>query len=141
MFAQAPKLFAMLALSGDSILETSNDRKKEECDKLDRIELQLGPAGLAKMIECGGDFPMAFKHAKAFCATGRATGDDSKVTPSAEGVHLNEGSCDVSSQPGSNGHRSLHLPADGTGSDGEKMCDAVCTKAKAQVYLCMLLYV
>ena len=60
--AQAPKLSAMLVMAGD--------RKKETCDKLDAMELELGSAGLTQLIECGGDFPAAYKHAKAFCATG-----------------------------------------------------------------------
>ena len=59
MFAQVPNLLAMLDLSGD--------RKKEACDKLDRYDPRLGPGGLAQLVECGGDFPAAFRNAKTFC--------------------------------------------------------------------------
>ena len=55
------------------MLDMSGDRKKEACDKLDSFELELGSAGLTESMECGGDYPAAYKHAKAFCAN---DGDD-----------------------------------------------------------------
>ena len=58
-----PVTFAQVS----AVLIMSGDGKKEACDKLDAIELELGSTGLTH--PCGGDYPAAHKHAKAFCAT------------------------------------------------------------------------
>ena len=117
VFAQAQNLLGISQMSGD--------RKREACDKLDNIESQIGPAAAARLTECGGDYPAALQQAIAVCGS----------------FGLNEDSCDFASQPGYNDRRSLQGLSDGPDSDGERMCNAVCTKAKAQVHLCMLLYV
>merc|ERR1712032_1794912 len=61
---QAPHLKAMLAMSGT--------RKKEACVKLDGFKKQVGDAGITQILKCAGDFPKAYKDAKAFCGTGGA---------------------------------------------------------------------
>ena len=70
MFAQAENLVAMLSASGDA--------KKESCEVLDTFEHQVGKGGLKQIMECEGDFPTAYKNAKAFCASDDASGDSSK---------------------------------------------------------------
>ena len=60
LFQQAPNLVAMLGTRGD--------KKKEMCKILYEFKHQLGPTKLMEVIECGGDFPEAFKNAKQFCA-------------------------------------------------------------------------
>ena len=59
------------------MLEMSGDRKKEACDKLKGFEKQVG-AGVAEFMECKGDFPSAFKQAKAFCGADIAPGNGTK---------------------------------------------------------------
>ena len=67
--AQAPHLTAMLDMTGS--------RKKEACGKLDGFKKQVGDAGLMQLLKCAGDFPKAYKDAKAFCGTGGAGGGGS----------------------------------------------------------------
>ena len=62
--AQAPHLTAMLDMTGT--------RKKEACGKLDGFKKQVGDEGLMQLLKCAGDFPKAYKDAKAFCGTGVA---------------------------------------------------------------------
>ena len=66
---QAPLLKAMLDMSGT--------RKKEACVKLDGFKKQVGDAGITQILKCAGDFPKAYKDAKAFCGTGGAGGGGS----------------------------------------------------------------
>ena len=66
---QAPHLRAMLDMTGS--------RKKEACGKLDGFKKQVGDAGLMQLLKCAGDFPKAYKDAKAFCGTGGAGGGGS----------------------------------------------------------------
>ena len=75
--AQAPHLTAMLDMTGT--------RKKEACGKLDGFKKQVGEAGLMQLLKCAGDFPKAYKDAKAFCGTGGAGsgGGSSKKTGSS----------------------------------------------------------
>ena len=76
MFAQAPHLLAMLKMSGS--------RKKEACDKLHGFELQVGAAGLNQFMKCEGDFPAAFKGAKALCGSGGAAGNTVTKKPTGK---------------------------------------------------------
>ena len=91
MFTQAPKFWAMLTMS----LETSSDKKKKECDKLDLIEQKLGPEKLIQMMECEGDFAMAFKHAKAFCRVGARSVGTTAIPIADEGHTCNMHMCNI----------------------------------------------
>ena len=51
------------------MLDMSGDRKKEACDEIDNFELLVGPAGLAELMGCEGDFPAEFRQAQKFCGT------------------------------------------------------------------------
>ena len=62
-------------------------RKQEACDKLKGFEVQVG-AGIAEIKKCGGDFPEAFKAAKAFCGTGGAEGSTAQPGPGSVAGHL-----------------------------------------------------
>ena len=79
MSAQAPHLTAMLVMTGE--------RKQEACDKLTGFEAQVG-AGIADIKECGGDFPEAFKAAKAFCGTDGAEGSTAPPAAGSGAGHL-----------------------------------------------------
>ena len=65
MFAKVPDLSAILDMSG----------AKKACENLYKMEVQLGPAEVARLMECDGKYPAAFKHAKAFCRSGDAMGN------------------------------------------------------------------
>ena len=81
--AQAPHLTAMLDMTGT--------RKNEACAKLDGFKKQVGDAGLMQLLKCAGDFPKAYKDAKAFCGTGGAGGGGSgkkSGSDSASAGHL-----------------------------------------------------
>ena len=54
------------------MLDMTGTRKKEACGKLDGFKKQVGDAGLMQLLKCAGDFPKAYKDAKAFCGTGGA---------------------------------------------------------------------
>ena len=75
--AQAPHLKAMLDMTGT--------RKKEACVKLDGFKKQVGDAGITQILKCAGDFPKAYKDAKAFCGTGGAGGGGSTKKPGSGG--------------------------------------------------------
>ena len=67
MLAQVPDLSA--------ILDTSGARKLKVCENLYEMEVQIGPAEMAQLMECGGKYPAAFRRAKGFCRSGRALGN------------------------------------------------------------------
>ena len=71
IFAQASNLVAMLSTSGD--------QKKHLCNNIDQLGYDLGDDGMTELMECGDDFPTAFRNAKAFCAGGDVSGDNIKV--------------------------------------------------------------
>ena len=108
MFAQAPHLLAMLKMSGS--------RKKEACDKLHGFELQVGAAGLNQFMKCEGDFPAAFKGAKALCGSGGAAGNTTKGNTTKGNTTKGNTTKGNTTKPGS-------------AADGGHMCNI----AKAQV--------
>ena len=69
MHTQAPEFSPMSDISGTS--------KKEACEIVDKIEVQVGAAGMTQLMECGGEYPVAFRQLKAFCQAGRALSDSS----------------------------------------------------------------
>ena len=78
--AQAPHLTAMLDMTGT--------RKKEACGKLDGFKKQVGEAGLMQLLKCAGDFPKAYKDAKAFCGTGGAGSGSGSSKKAGSGLTL-----------------------------------------------------
>ena len=89
MFAQVANLLAiMLGMSGR--------RKKEACDKLDSFESQLGPAGVTQLVECGGDFVAARKHAIVSCGSVDVLGSSNKNGTDTDDEHMcNIAMCNV----------------------------------------------
>ena len=58
----------------------TDSRKKEACGKLAGFKKQVGDEGLKQIMKCAGDFPKAYKDAKAFCGTGGAGGGKPATT-------------------------------------------------------------
>ena len=56
------------------MVDMTGDKKKEACDTLAGFPIQVGAAGLIEIMKCAGDFPKAYKEAKAFCGTSKASG-------------------------------------------------------------------
>ena len=109
----------------------SGDRKQEVCDKFANMERQIGPGGMTRLYQCGGDFPVAFEQATVLCGPGG-------LRPGSI-----PGSCDITSQPDRYGRRKLHGSDHEPAHSSEEMCNVACAKIKAQVHLnvCACLYV
>ena len=86
MFAQTANLLAMLFMSGA--------KKTAACKKFDIFESQLGPVGIAQLVQCGGDFDAARNLALDFCGSTSAL--NSTVDTHADNEHTcNEAMCNV----------------------------------------------
>ena len=78
------------------MLFISGEKKKVACAELDSFESQLGPAGMAQLVQCGGDFVPARKHALDACGFTGALDSNSKAsTDTDNGNTCNEAMCNV----------------------------------------------
>lgn len=119
--AQVPILVSTLT----TILNVSNANKTEACIDLDKIEGQLETADVTKLMNCSGNFTLAYRIAKVLCQSPaecakNATLDDKNHSVTSSDKSPNVTSGDISSNDNSGGSNST--------------CKLnICNVAKAQV--------